>query len=435
MLRILVVGSGAREHALAWKLSQGSTNAQLHAAPGNPGISSLGICHPLQASEIEALADAAERLQVDLTVVGPEAPLAAGIVDLFHRRGLRIFGPTRLAAEIEWSKAFAKVLMRQHGIPTASFNVFDRPEDARAYVTRVGTPIVIKADGLASGKGVTVARDLEEADQVITDLMVRRVHGAAGARVVIEECLVGGEVSLLAFVNGRRVWPLLPAQDYKRLFDGDTGPNTGGMGAIAPAPVPLDLAARIVDEIVEPAADALVRVGRPYTGVLYAGVMVTADGPKVLEFNCRLGDPETQALLPLLDGDLAEILVDVLDGRDPMLRWRDGAAACVVLASRGYPGHPDAGHPIAGLTDLPRDTTAFHAGTAVRDGVLVNAGGRVLNVVATGATLADAVARAYDGVSRISFEGMQFRNDIGRDVGRSSLVVGRGDASLSLTRG
>ena len=435
MLRIFVVGSGGREHALAWKLSQGSTNAQLHAAPGNPGISSVGICHSLQASEIEGLADAVERWQVDLTVVGPEAPLAAGIVDRFRRRGLRIFGPTRLAAEIEWSKAFAKVLMRQHGIPTASFNVCDRPEDARAYVKRVGTPIVIKADGLASGKGVTVARNLEEADRVITDLMVRRVHGVAGARVVIEECLVGHEVSVLALVNGRRVWPLLPAQDYKRVYDGDAGPNTGGMGAIAPAPVPLDLAARLVDEILEPAADALGRVGRPYTGVLYAGVMVTADGPKVLEFNCRLGDPETQALLPLLDSDLAEILLDVLDGRDPMLRWRDGAAACVVLASRGYPGHPDVGRPIGGLTDLPRGATAFHAGTAVRDGVLVNAGGRVLNIVGMGATLDDAVRRAYAGVSRISFEGMHFRRDIGRDVGRSSLVVGRGDVSLSLPGG
>lgn len=413
MRRILVIGSGGREHVLVWRFAQDAVKCNLHAAPGNPGIAHLAACHPVGPADIPALVKLATDLQVDLTVVGPEAPLAAGIVDAFRARGLRVLGPAQAAAAIEGSKAFAKTLMRRHGIPTADFEVFDRSDDAVAYVRRMNHALVVKADGLAGGKGVVVAADPAEAERAVMELMVHRVQGAAGARVVIEERLEGREASVLALVNGTRVVPLLPAQDYKRALDGDRGPNTGGMGAIAPAPLPSGVASRIVDEILEPVAAAMHREGRSYTGILYAGVMLTSTGPTVLEFNCRFGDPEAQVILPLLAGDLGEVLIDTLEGRVPDLRWHHAAAACVVLASGGYPGRYETGLPIDGLDELPAEVLVFHAGTAVRDGRLVTAGGRVLNVVGRGPTLAAARDRAYAAASRLHFDTMQFRRDIG----------------------
>jgi phosphoribosylamine--glycine ligase len=412
-LRVLVVGSGGREHALAWRLARDAAPCDLHAAPGNPGIASIGTCHPVPAFDVSALAALAERLAVDLTVVGPETPLAEGIADLFRARGLRIFGPSRQAARLESSKIFAKTLLRRHGLPTADFQVFSDPVEALTYVRRQRRPLVVKADGLAAGKGVVVAADAAEAERAVLDLMVRKVHGRAGDRVLIEERLEGREVSVLAFVAGRRVHPLVPAQDYKRARDGDRGPNTGGMGAIAPARLPLADLAQVVDEVLEPVAAAMVDEGHPYAGVLYAGLMLTADGPRVLEFNCRFGDPEAQVILPLLEGNLAEAMVALLEGRAPGLRWSDDAAVCVVAASEGYPGPSPAGLVITGFDAVPAGALVFHAGTAVRDGRLVTAGGRVLNVVGTGATLEQARARAYAGLAAIRFEGMQYRTDIG----------------------
>ena len=410
-----MVGSGGREHALAWRLAQGG-GIQIYATPGNPGIASLATCLPVAPTDVAALASAAADLGIGLTVVGPEAPLAAGLADAFAARGLKVFGPSAAAAQIEASKAFAKSLMRRWQIPTAEFEAFDDSSDAISYVRRSSGRVVVKADGLAAGKGVVVARTAAEAAAAVADFMVRRVHGPAGARVVIEECLDGREASVLALVCGERVWPLVPAQDYKRAGDGDNGPNTGGMGAIAPAPLPDGLMGQVIDQILEPVAAAMAREGRPYTGVLYAGIMVTWDGPKVLEFNCRFGDPEAQVILPLLQGSFADVLLDVVDGRTPALRWSTGAAACVVLASGGYPGHYRTGFPIAGLEQVPQDVRVFHAGTAVADARLVTAGGRVLNAVGLGPTLEGAVSRTYAGVAHISFDGMQYRSDIGRGV-------------------
>src|SRR3989442_1606613 len=303
--------------------------------------------------------------------------------------------------------------MRRWQIPTADFEAFDDSRDAMSYVRRSGGRVVVKADGLAADKGVVVARPAAEAEAVVVDLMLRRFHGPAGARVVMEECLDGEEASVLALVCGERVWPLVPAQDYKRAGDGDSGPNTGGMGALAPAPLPGGLMGQVIDQILEPVAAAMAREGRRYVGVLYAGIMITADGPKVLEFNCRFGDPEAQVILPLLQGSFADILLDVVHGRTPSLRWSTGAAACVVLASGGYPGSYRTGFPIAGLAQVPQDVRVFHAGTAVADARLVTAVGRVLNAVGLGPTLEGAVSRAYAGVAHIFFDGMPYRSDIG----------------------
>lgn len=413
-MHVLVVGSGGREHVLAWRLSQDAASHILHAAPGNPGIAALGNCHSVGPTDIPSLLHLADRLRPDLTIVGPEAPLADGIVDAFGARGHRIFGPTQLAAQLESSKIFAKQVMARHGIPTPAFEIFERAEDAIGYIRRANRPLVVKADGLAAGKGVVVAETTDEAERAVIDMMIRRVHGAAGARIIIEDRLEGREASVLAFVHGSQVWPLLPAQDYKRASDLDAGPNTGGMGAIAPAPLAPALAAHIVDGIMEPVASAMVSDGIPYTGVLYAGVMVTADGPQVLEFNCRFGDPEAQVILPLLRGDLAPALVDVLEGGAPDLAWRSQAAVCVVVASEGYPGPYATGRPITGLDRIVSGVLTFHAGTAAQDGVIVTAGGRVLNVVGLGVDMDAARDRAYVGVAAVSFEGMQFRRDIGR---------------------
>jgi phosphoribosylamine--glycine ligase len=401
----------------------------LHAAPGNPGIGSLGTCHSVSPTDIAALLDLAARIRADLTIVGPEAPLAAGIVDAFRAQGHRIFGPTEAAARLESSKVFAKTLMARYGIPTARFEVFERVDGALDYIRRQDRPLVVKADGLAGGKGVVVAGTSDDAEQAVENMMVRRVHGSSGARVLIEERLEGREASVLAFVHRDKVWPMLPAQDYKRAHDGDEGANTGGMGAVAPAPLTHAVAAQIVDEILEPAAAAMVSEGHPYTGVLYAGVMLTADGPQVLEFNCRFGDPEAQVILPLTQGDLGAAFMDMLAGREPDLAWSGDAATCVVLASEGYPGSYPTGRAISGLNNVPAGARTFHAGTAIRDGTMVTAGGRVLNVVGLGHDLETARDRAYAGVAAVSFEGMQFRTDIGLDalpVGAAAVGGGRG---------
>lgn len=422
---MLVVGSGGREHVLAWRLSQDVASHNLHAAPGNPGIGLLGRCHSVSPTDIGGLLELADRVRVDLTIVGPEGPLAAGIVDAFRARGHRIFGPTQEAARLETSKVFSKELMARCGIPTAPFEVFEHGSEALDYVRREDRPLVVKADGLAGGKGVVVADTADDAEEAVRDMMIRRIHGSSGTRILIEERLGGREASVLAFVHRDRVWPMLPAQDYKRAHDGNDGPNTGGMGAIAPAPLTHAVAAQIVDEILEPVAAAMVSEGHPYTGVLYAGVMLTADGPQVLEFNCRFGDPEAQVILPLTEGDLGEAMIDVLEGREPDLVWNGDAAACVVLAARGYPGTYPTGRTINGLNSVPAGVLTFHAGTAIHNGALVTAGGRVLNIVARGSHLDAARDRAYAGVAAVSFEGMQFRTDIGRDA----LPVGAGAVS------
>jgi len=415
-MRILVIGSGAREHALVWRLDEDPHPRTLFAAPGNPGIGSRARIVPAPAVGIPALVAAAEELNIDLTVVGPEAPLAAGTVDAFQARGLRIFGPTAGAAALEASKVFAKRLMLRYGIPTAAFEVFENGDDAIGYVRLQKRPLVVKADGLAGGKGVVVASDSTEAEAAILQFMGARVHGPAGARVVIEEKLEGIELSVFALMSGRRFILLPVAQDYKRISNGNRGPNTGGMGAVAPMPVPEALLQRIVADIVAPIADAMVREGRPYMGVLYAGLMVTNDGPYALEFNCRWGDPEAQVLLPLMQGDFAGAMLETLEGAPPPLAFRDGAAACVVLAARGYPEAPKLGDPIAGLENVPTDTLVFHAGTAVQQGSLITAGGRVLSVVGIARTAGEAAERAYQAVNQISFSGMQFRTDIGREA-------------------
>ncbi len=414
-MRVLVVGSGGREHALAWALSrQGLT---VFAAPGNPGIAECATCVPCGALDLPGLANEAERLNIDLTVVGPEAPLAAGLVDVFAARGLRAFGPTQAAAQLEASKVFMKRLCDRYEIPTAPFRIFHDAAAAADYVRRAGRPLVIKADGLAAGKGVVVARSNEEACTALDAMMVARRFGDAGARVVVEETLEGDEVSVFAICDGTHLVPLVPAQDHKRLEDGDRGPNTGGMGAVAPVPgVDRAAADRIVDEILAPTLWAMAEEGHPYRGVLFAGVMLTADGPRVLEFNVRFGDPEAQVLLPLLESGPLDLFDAAVAGRvdRAMPRWRPGYAVCAVLCAPGYPDHPRTGSEILGLDRVEApDALLFHAGTAVRDGRTVTAGGRVLNAVGTGPTVESARARAYRAADAITYDGKVMRRDIG----------------------
>jgi len=415
---ILVVGSGGREHALAWKLRQSPRVDRLYVAPGNAGTAEVAENLPVAAEDIEGLLAAARERRIDLTVVGPEAPLAAGIVDRFSAVGLRVFGPSRAAAQLEASKVFAKDLMARHGIPTAPYRVFRDYREALAYVRSRPCPLVVKADGLAAGKGVTVCQELGEAEAALQRTMVEREFGAAGERVVIEECLSGQEASVLAFTDGETVRPMVVAQDHKALLDGDRGPNTGGMGAYAPAGiVGPALLQEITATILQPTVAALQREGILYRGVLYAGLMLTAEGPRVLEFNGRFGDPETQAILPLLEDDLLPILEACLDGTLAArpLRWADRYCLCVVAAAEGYPGSYRKGLPITGLEAVRglAETVVFHAGTKAVDGQVVTAGGRVLGVAALGDTLAEAAARAYAGIERIHFEGMHYRHDIG----------------------
>ncbi|MCC7353965.1 MAG: phosphoribosylamine--glycine ligase [Anaerolineae bacterium] len=423
---ILVVGSGGREHALAWSLARSPEAGQVFVAPGNAGTAVPPKVEnvPLRADDLAGLRDFALARQVDITVVGPEAPLAAGIVDAFQSAGLRCFGPTQAAAQIESSKAFAKSLMVEAGVPTAHHVTFTDFAAARDYVHRQGGRVVVKASGLAAGKGVTVCSSVGEAEEALHAALVQRAFGEAGETVVIEERLAGPELSLLGFSDGRTLIPLLTARDHKAAYDGDQGPNTGGMGAVSPVPGVGDVE-RLADLALRPIIAALAQRGTPYIGVLYAGLMLTRDGPRVLEYNCRLGDPEAQAILPLLETDLLGLLDDCLAGTLDRVRlgWREDAAATVVLASGGYPGAYRTGFPIRGLeaAGALSDVLVFHAGTKRQGDGVVTAGGRVLNVTACGATLPNALARAYEGVGCISFEGMHYRRDIGHSVAHSTV--------------
>jgi phosphoribosylamine---glycine ligase len=415
-LKVLVVGSGGREHAMVWKLAQSPRNPQLFCAPGNAGIESLAPCVPIQADDIAGLKAFVLREQIDLTVVGPEVPLALGIVDEFRKAKLKIFGPTKSAARLEASKSFSKDVMAQAKIPTARAKSFEKMVDALAYVDRHELPVVIKADGLAQGKGVIIAATHEQARQAIIDSMEKAVFGQAGKQVLIEQFLDGEELTIMAFTDGTTVVPMLPAQDHKRVGDGNSGLNTGGMGAYCPAPLGTPaLCDQVARDILQPIVDTMVRLGSPFQGVLYAGIMVVKGIPYVLEFNARMGDPETQVVLPLLKTDLLDVMLAVVEHRLDQLSvaWHEDTAVCVVMTSAGYPGSYETGKPIHGLPSDRRTTAAiFHAGTARHDHEIVTAGGRVLGVVGRGATLAEAQREAYQAVQAISFDGCHFRTDI-----------------------
>jgi phosphoribosylamine--glycine ligase len=419
-MKVLIVGSGGREHALAWKLSlPGERVDAVFVAPGNAGTEETAENVPIDAGDVERLAEFASRKRIDLTIVGPEAPLVKGLADVFRERGLEVFGPSREAARLEASKVFAKEFMERHDIPTAAHSVFDDPASAYVHLSESAYPVVIKAEGLAAGKGVVVAESLEEGRRAIQTLMVDRVFGDSGNRVVIEECLRGVEVSVLAFSDGENHMTLFPSQDHKRAFDGDRGPNTGGMGAYAPLDfVGPETLERIEREILTPAVTGMAAEGRPYQGVLYAGLMLTDDGPRVLEFNCRFGDPETQVVLPLLEESLSRFLSPGSDGfgyeKVSLFEPREYAAG-VVLASHGYPGFYEKGLPIEGI-EAAREAgcLVFHAGTRREEGKIVTAGGRVLCVVGRGGTLERALEQAYVGCEAIDFEGKFHRKDIGR---------------------
>jgi phosphoribosylamine---glycine ligase len=420
-MRVLVVGNGAREHALALRLSQDPGEADLIAAPGNPGLSAFARCLPVDVTDPEAVLALALHENVDFTIVGPELPLSLGLVDRFLAGGRAIFGPTRAAAQLESSKAFAKAFMQRHGVPTARFVTCETPDAALDVVRagRFGFPIVLKADGLAAGKGVVIAPTLTEAETTITDMMSGGKLGAAGARMVIEECLTGPEVSFFVICDGRRALPLGAAQDHKRIFDEDRGPNTGGMGAFAPSPL-IDAAmqARVMKRIVEPVIDGMAAEGMPFTGFLFVGLMLTLDGPKVIEFNVRLGDPETQVILPRIEEPLLPVIMSAARGTlgQTSLRSSNEKLVGVCVASRGYPETSESGQPIEGVAEAERlpGVSVCHAGTAMNDGRLVTAGGRVLTVVGRADDFKEAIARAYAGVRQIHFEGMQYRSDIGR---------------------
>jgi phosphoribosylamine--glycine ligase len=417
-MKVLLVGGGGREHALAWRIAASPLVDALYAAPGNPGIARHARCLPISVDDHAAIVGFAARERIDLTVVGPEIPLVAGLWDALDARGLLALGPSRAAAAIEGSKRFAKALMARHGVPTGAHETFTEPAAARNYCRRTGAPLVVKADGLAAGKGAIVCATLGEADAAIALCMERRAFGASGATVIVEEFLRGEEVSFFAVANGRDVVPLAVAQDHKTVHDDDRGPNTGGMGAYSPVPrVDGALSRRIMDTIVTPVIHALADEGAPYRGVLFAGLMLTAEGPKVVEFNCRFGDPECQPVLAACEGDVLPLLLAAARGDalpDPPAAARH--AVCVALASGGYPGAYRTGLPIDGVdaAEGREGVRVFHAGTAERDGKLLTAGGRVLGVTAVGGDLATAVARAYAAVGDIHFEGMHFRRDIGR---------------------
>ncbi|MDR0737115.1 MAG: phosphoribosylamine--glycine ligase [Zoogloeaceae bacterium] len=420
-MKLLVIGSGGREHALAWKLAQTPGLQEIHVAPGNAGTAREHEVENLPITDPESLADFAQHNNIHLTVVGPEAPLAAGIVDIFRARGLRIFGPTKAAAQLESSKDFAKRFMMRHHIPTAAFETFSEATAAHEYVEKEGAPIVVKADGLAAGKGVVVAATLAEAHAAIDDMLSGNTLGKAGARVVIEEFLKGEEASFIVMADGKHVLPLATSQDHKRVGDNDTGPNTGGMGAYSPAPaVTPEIHAKVMREIILPTVKGMADDGIPYTGFLYAGLMIGEDGSiKTLEFNCRMGDPETQPILMRLKSDLTKLIEHAIDGTLDRVEaeWDRRAALGVVLAAANYPGAPRKGNVISGLPAQNRfDNGAhvFHAGTAVKNGKVVTAGGRVLCVTALGENLRQAQKNAYAAVAKISWKGMQYRKDIGR---------------------
>ncbi len=416
-MKLLVIGGGGREHTLVWKIAQSPLVEKIYCAPGNGGIQQLAECVPISEKEIDRLVKFADEKQIDLTVVGPELPLALGIVDAFQNQGLKIFGPSRKAAELESSKAYAKFVMQKYGIPTATAKIFDSYDAALSYVQSHELPLVVKADGLAAGKGAVVCSSLEEAEDALRKIMVQQIFGDAGKKVIIEDFLKGQEASVLAFTDGVHVLPLVPAQDHKRIFDGDEGPNTGGMGAYAPAGLVHDkMLATIRQRILEPTIKGMALEDRPYRGVLYAGLMITRQGPKVIEFNCRFGDPETQAILPLLKNDIVPLLLACSNGQldQATLEHLPQHAVCVVMASGGYPGKYETGKRILGL-DRPFDegVLLFHSGTRYVDGQYVTAGGRVLGITAVAPTIRDAIKQAYRAVGKIAFDGAYYRKDIG----------------------
>ena len=416
-MKLLVIGSGGREHAIAWRLAQSPRVQKVFVAPGNGGTARERGLENVAISAIDKLAEFALAENVHLTVVGPEAPLADGIVDLFRSRGLRIFGPTQACARLESSKQFAKEFMTRHRIPTAEFSSFDAASAAHAYIETRGTPIVVKADGLAAGKGVVVATSTDEAHRAVERILVERTMGAAGNRVVIEEFLEGEEASFIVLADGEHVLPLATTQDHKRLRDGDRGPNTGGMGAYSPAPVVTpELHARVVREIIQPVLAGMAQEGHRYTGFLYAGLMIDGTGnPRVLEFNCRLGDPEAQPIMLRLKSDLFELIESAMEGKLDRVKaeWDRRAALGVVLAAPGYPDAPKKGDVVTGLPATGEDFRVFHSGTALKDGAIVTSGGRVLCVTALGDSIKAAQRRAYEVVEGIRFDGMQYRRDIG----------------------
>jgi len=421
-MRILVIGSGGREHALAWKLASSPNTTQLYCAPGSAAIDEIATRIPANVNDPNGLASLAELIRADLTVVGPEAPLVTGVAEAFRARGLRLVGPTSAAARLEGSKVFAKEFATRHSIPTARFTTCDTPEKARAVLKKdFRFPIVVKADGLAAGKGVRIAADQAEFDSAVNDMLVERVFGEAGTRVVLEDCLVGREASVMIFTDGRDYKTIVPAQDYKRVYDGDQGPNTGGMGSFStPGLIDDATLARIKRELIERTLEGMSFEGNPFTGVLYFGLMLTNDGPKLIEYNARLGDPETQAVLLRLDSDLVEVFDALVEGRlgSFRIKWSTDSSVCVVAASGGYPGKFEKGNPIIGLAAASsvEGVVVFHAGTHRDDrGNYLTSGGRVLGVTARAATLADARARAYTAMSMIAFNGMHYRSDIAAD--------------------
>lgn len=415
-MRVLVVGSGGREHALIWKLRQSPRVEALFCAPGNAGIAAEATCVPLAVTDREGLVQFVFENRIDLTVIGPEAALLAGVVDALQAEGHAVFGPNREAAQVEGSKRFAKELMVANEIPTGHYRTFTDSREANAYIQEQGAPIVIKADGLAAGKGVVVARTLPEATEAVHRIMEERVFGEAGNEIVVEEYLTGQEMSLMAFVDKETVVPMVPAQDHKPVFNGDQGPNTGGMGAYSPVPQLSEATVQqAVTTILQPMAKAMVQAGLCYRGVLYAGLMITEDGPKVIEFNARFGDPETQVVLPRLKSDLADVLLAVAQGRlsTTSVVWNDYATCCVVMTAKGYPGAYAKGLPLEGLATEEDHTVLFHAGTAEKQGKVVTDGGRVLGVTAWGSDLRQARDRAYARVQTVRFAGAHYRTDIG----------------------
>ncbi len=424
-----MIGSGGREHALVWKIAQSKLADKIFCAPGNGGIANFAECIDIKADDILKLLEFAGKEKIDLTVVGPEAPLSSGIVDEFVARGLKIFGPSKLAAQLEASKVFAKELMAKYSVPTAAFKVFDNPEEAKKYIEQAGAPCVVKADGLAAGKGVVVAKTVDEAKQAVRAIMEERIFGASGNKIIIEECLEGEEASILVITDGKEVVALASAQDHKRINDGDCGPNTGGMGAYSPAPaVTKELFKEILDKVIYRTIDGLAKEGINYHGVLYAGIMLTKDGPKTLEFNVRFGDPETEAILPRLKSDLVEIMLAASEGklaRLKSLEWDPRACVCVICASGGYPDNYEKGKIISGLEDAQKlnDIVIFHAGTKLRiindvgqrqEREYLTDGGRVLGVTGLGKTIKEAIAHTYQAVEKINFSGMHYRRDIGK---------------------
>ena len=415
-MKVCVIGNGGREHALAWRLSISPSVTKVYAIPGSAAMSDCAELVGIDWQQSDHLISFLKDNQVDLVVVGPEAPLVAGLADTLNKAGIPVFGPSKAAAQLEGSKVFAKDLMKKYNIPTAAYGVFHKVDEAKEFISQTGAPIVVKADGLAAGKGVVVAMTIEEANAAVEDMLSGNRFGEAGSTVVIEEFMEGEEASLLAFVDGKTVVPMIASQDHKRIFDGDKGPNTGGMGTYAPAPVLTDtLRDEAMKTILEPMVAAMENEGMPYVGCLYAGLMITPQGPKVVEFNARFGDPETQVVLPLLDSDLGQIMMACATGTltADMVKWKDSSAACVILASKGYPETSSKGDVIHGDIKQHDTTIVFHSGTKLMGDEYVTNGGRVLGVVGLGKDLRTALDRAYERIAHIDFEGMQYRTDIG----------------------